>query len=89
MSRTGGQAARENTMYDVNHLQEKHAEAMLQLSKDQEKSARKLQHQLQQIDEAFGKLSEALTTSLETSNPSNIKRPRIGGFFSQLRGLFL
>ena len=76
-------------MYNVNHLKEQHAEAMLQLSKDQEKSARKLQHQLQQIDEAFGQLNEVLTTSLAHSVPSNIKRPRIGGFFSQLRGLFL
>ena len=76
-------------MYNVDHLKAKHEESMLQLSKDQEKSARKLQFQLQQIDEAFGQLNESLVSSLSASVPQHIKAPRIGGFMSQLRGFFL
>ncbi|OBQ52404.1 hypothetical protein [Halodesulfovibrio spirochaetisodalis] len=76
-------------MYTVDHLQAQHLETMQRLSKDQEKSARKLQHQLDQINEAFGELNEALMASFTSASPANVKAPRIGGFFSQVKGLFL
>ncbi|MCG8530889.1 MAG: hypothetical protein MI749_09515 [Desulfovibrionales bacterium] len=76
-------------MYTVDHLKAKHAERMEQLSKDQEKSARRLQYQLQQIDEGFSQLKDSLVSSLSTSVPQHIKPPRIGGFMAQLRGFFL
>ncbi|SHI96216.1 hypothetical protein SAMN05660830_01205 [Halodesulfovibrio aestuarii] len=76
-------------MYRVDHLQARHFETMQQLSKDQEKSARKLQYQLDQIDEAFNELNETLTTSFFDATPAHVKPPRIGGFFSHIKGLFL
>ena len=88
-NRTRGATVREKTMYRVDHLKAKHVEHMQELSKAQEKSARKLQYQLQQIDEAFGELNESLISSLSNSVPQTIKPPRIGGLFSQLRGFFL
>jgi len=76
-------------MYRVDHLQAQHLETMLQLSKDQEKSARKLQFQLNQIDAAFSELNEVLLTSISNATPAHVKPPRIGGLFSQIKGLFL
>ncbi|WP_290923815.1 hypothetical protein [Halodesulfovibrio sp.] len=76
-------------MYSVDHLQAQHLETMQQLSKDQAKSARKLQFQLNQIDEAFNELNETLMTSFTGASPAHVKAPRIGGFFSQIKGLFL
>lgn len=84
-----GGSVREYTMYRVDHLQAQHLETMQQLSKAQEKSARKLQFQLDQIDEAFNELNEALLTSFSHATPANVKAPRIGGLFSQIKGLFL
>jgi len=84
-----GGSVREYIMYRVDHLQAQHIETMLKLSKDQEKSARKLQFQLNQIDEAFSALNEALLTSISNATPAHVKTPRIGGFFSQIKGLFL
>ncbi|KAF1074195.1 hypothetical protein MKHDV_02993 [Halodesulfovibrio sp. MK-HDV] len=76
-------------MYRVDHLQAQHLETMLKLSKDQEKSARKLQFQLNQIDAAFSELNEVLLTSISNATPAHVKTPRIGGLFSQIKGLFL
>ncbi|SIN94794.1 hypothetical protein [Halodesulfovibrio marinisediminis] len=76
-------------MYNVDHLQAQHLETMQQLSKDQAKSARKLQFQLDQINEAFNELHETLIDSISHATPAHVKAPRIGGFFSQVKGLFL
>ncbi|MCT4625565.1 hypothetical protein [Halodesulfovibrio sp.] len=76
-------------MYTVDHLQAQHTETMQRLSKDQERSAKKLKFQLDELNEAFGELNAAVLTSLSNAAPAHIKPPRVGGFFSQLKGLFL
>lgn len=76
-------------MYTVDHLQAQHTETMQRLSKDQERSANKLKFQLDELNDAFSELNKVVLTSLSNAAPTNIKLPRVGGFFSQLKGLFL